>query len=98
MSSIATTTRGIVFGSILMNPEAGFKGLASRSLRRGLFHFVTIALVLLLLEGPRLQGGEVKDVLASIGQVLAGDDDATGGAQIRLEGSGVVVSPEGIVV
>jgi|RhiMethySRZTD1v2_1073278.scaffolds.fasta_scaffold39200_1 S1-C subfamily serine protease len=45
-----------------------------------------------------LQSGEVKDVLASIGQVLAGNDDAAGNTQIRLEGSGVVVSPEGIVV
>jgi len=45
-----------------------------------------------------LQAGEVKDVLASIGQVLAGEDDAAGNADIRLEGSGVVVSPEGIVV
>jgi len=45
-----------------------------------------------------LHGGEVKDVLASIGQVLAGDDDAVGNTEIRLEGSGVVVSPEGIVV
>lgn len=45
-----------------------------------------------------LQAREVKDVLASIGQVLAGDDDGAGNAEIRLEGSGVVVSPDGIVV
>lgn len=45
-----------------------------------------------------LQAGEVKDVLASIGQVLAGEDDAAGNTEIRLEGSGVVVSPDGIVV
>jgi S1-C subfamily serine protease len=45
-----------------------------------------------------LQAGEVKDALASIGQVLAGEDDVAGNTEIRLEGSGVVVSPEGIVV
>ena len=53
-----------------------------------------------LLVSPQLQAAEVKDVLASIGQVLAGEDeDETGGnLQVRLEGSGVVVSEEGIVV
>jgi len=52
----------------------------------------------LLLASLVLQAGEVKDVLSSIGQVLAGENNEAGGAQIRLEGSGVVVSPEGIVV
>jgi S1-C subfamily serine protease len=46
----------------------------------------------------QIQAGEIKDVLASIGQVLAGEDDAAGNTDIRLEGSGVVVSTEGIVV
>ena len=64
---------------------------------RGLFLVFWSVARLFLLSAP-LQAGEVKDVLASIGQVLAGDDDAAGNTEIRLEGSGVVVSPEGIVV
>src|SRR5882672_5641909 len=56
------------------------------------------SLAQLCLLSVQLQAGDVKDVLASIGQVLAGDDDAAGNTEIRLEGSGVVISTEGIVV
>lgn len=59
---------------------------------------IVCSLARLFSTATLLQAGEVKDVLASIGQVLAGDDDAAGNTEIRLEGSGVVVSPEGIVV
>jgi S1-C subfamily serine protease len=52
----------------------------------------------LFLHSVPLQGGEVKDVLASIGQVLAGDSDAAGNTEIRLEGSGVIISSDGLVV
>lgn len=83
---------------ITMKPGSGFARVALRRRRRW-FQLPRPWVVLsCLLVAGRLQAGEVKDVLASIGQVLAGEDDGTGNAQIRLEGSGVVVSPEGIVV
>src|SRR5574339_69570 len=59
---------------------------------------IVCCVALMLPTSVPFHAGEVKDVLASIGQVLAGDDDAAGNTEIRLEGSGVVVSPEGIVV
>jgi len=83
---------------ITVRPGSGSARFAACR-RRQWFHLLRTSVVLsCLLVAARLQAGEVKDVLASIGQVLAGDDDAAGNTEIRLEGSGVVVSPEGIVV
>ena len=62
------------------------------------FVHIVCCVALILPTSVAVHAGEVKDVLASIGQVLAGDDDAAGNTEIRLEGSGVVVSSEGIVV
>lgn len=87
-----------MFDRITMKLGSGFARVALRWRRRW-FQLLRPRVVLsCLLVAGRLQAGEVKDVLASIGQVLAGEDDGTGNAQIRLEGSGVIVSPEGIVV
>ena len=44
------------------------------------------------------QAMTVTDALASIGQVLAGDSDSSGTLQVRIEGSGVVVGSNGVVV
>ncbi|MCI0623119.1 MAG: trypsin-like peptidase domain-containing protein [Acidobacteria bacterium] len=56
-------------------------------------------LLLALLHLPAgLEASNLKDALASVGQILAGDNDRSGNTQVRLEGSGVVVGAEGIVV
>ena len=83
---------------ITMKLGSGFARVALRRRKRWFQLLRPWVVLSCLLVAGRLQAGEVKDVLASIGQVLAGEDDGTGNAQIRLEGSGVVVSPEGIVV
>jgi len=82
---------------IITKPARGF-GRVSGWRKLGFFIPPAIALLQGLFVASHVQGSEVKDVLANIGQVLAGNDDGAGSAHIRLEGSGVVVSPEGIVV
>jgi S1-C subfamily serine protease len=53
-------------------------------------------LMLLLLTGGF--DGNLGDILPAIGQVLAGENSQQGDVKVRMEGSGVVVDPSGLVV
>ena len=52
--------------------------------------------LLLLLSGGF--DGNLAEILPAIGQVLAGESASNGNIQVKVEGSGVVVDPSGLVV
>jgi len=55
-------------------------------------------LILLAALFSPVPAADLKEAIASMGQVLAGNDNTRGDTEVRVEGSGVVISPEGIVV
>jgi S1-C subfamily serine protease len=55
-------------------------------------------LILLAALFSPVPAADLKEAIAAMGQVLAGNDNSRGDTEVRIEGSGVVISPDGIVV